>query len=80
MVACLAAARVRRVQHRVKIPAPAAFDVAHEAVQLHGATGLAAGTVVEKLFRDARGGLIGDGCNRALALERSRDLIENYTI
>lgn len=57
-----------------------AYDVAHEAVQLHGAAGLARGSLVEKLFRDARGGLIGDGCNRALALERSRELIEHYTI
>lgn len=57
-----------------------AYDVAHEAVQLHGAAGLARGTLVEKLFRDARGGLIGDGCNRALALERSRELIEQYPI
>jgi len=54
-----------------------AYDLAHQAVQLHGAMGLAAGTVVDKLFRDARGGLIGDGCNEALALERSRDLIEH---
>lgn len=57
-----------------------AYDVAHEAVQLHGAAGLARGALVEKLFRDARGGLIGDGCNRALALERSRELVEHYDI
>ncbi len=83
MVACLAPQARVPIEYSTAVKihcTQAAFDVAHEAVQLHGATGLAAGTVVEKLFRDARGGLIGDGCNRALALERSRDLIENYTI
>ncbi len=55
-----------------------AWEIADEAVQLHGAPGLARGTVIEKLLRDARGGLIGDGCNRALALARSRELIDNY--
>ncbi|MCC7410445.1 MAG: acyl-CoA/acyl-ACP dehydrogenase [Gammaproteobacteria bacterium] len=56
----------------------AAFEVAHAAVQLHGAAGLAHGSLVERLFRDARGGLIGDGCNDALALKRSGDLIRHY--
>jgi len=55
-----------------------AYEVAHEAVQIHGAAGLSTGTLVEKLFRDARGGLIGDGCNDALSLKRSHDLIANY--
>jgi alkylation response protein AidB-like acyl-CoA dehydrogenase len=55
-----------------------AYEVAHEAVQLHGAAGLMHGALVEKLFRDARGGIVGDGCNNALALKRARDLIDNY--
>lgn len=57
-----------------------AYEVVHEAVQLHGAAGLERGTLIEKLFRDARGGIIGDGCNSALALKRSRDLIDNYSV
>jgi len=57
-----------------------AFDVANEAVQIHGACGLTRDYLVEKLFRDARGGLIGDGCNELLSIKRAYNLIENYVI
>lgn len=46
----------------------AAFDVASEAVQIFGGNGLSKEYLVEKLFRDARAGLIMDGTNEALAL------------
>jgi alkylation response protein AidB-like acyl-CoA dehydrogenase len=55
-----------------------AFDVASEAVQIHGAYGLTKECLVGKLFRDARSFLIADGCNEVLSLKRSDNLIENY--
>lgn len=57
-----------------------AYEVAHDAVQIHGACGLSSDLLIQKLFCDARSGLIGDGCNEALALKRCRNLIENYQI
>ncbi len=56
-----------------------AFEVANDAVQIHGAFGLGKDCLVEKLFRDARVSMIGDGCNDALSLKRAFNLIENYT-
>jgi alkylation response protein AidB-like acyl-CoA dehydrogenase len=55
-----------------------AYEVAHEAVQIHGANGLSPEYLVSKLFRDARGGLIGDGCNEVLGLKRIYNILENY--
>lgn len=55
-----------------------AFEVAHEAVQIHGACGLGADCLVEKLLRDARGSLIGDGCNEFLKTKRANNILENY--
>ncbi len=46
----------------------AAFDVASEAVQIHGGSGVAREFPVEKLFRDARSSLIEDGCNEMLSI------------
>jgi alkylation response protein AidB-like acyl-CoA dehydrogenase len=56
----------------------AAFDVASDALQLHGGYGLAKGMVIEKLFRDARAALIEDGTNDVLALAGARRVIDRY--
>jgi alkylation response protein AidB-like acyl-CoA dehydrogenase len=53
----------------------AAFEVASDALQLHGGYGLAKGMVIEKLFRDARAALIEDGTNDVLSLAGARRLI-----
>jgi alkylation response protein AidB-like acyl-CoA dehydrogenase len=45
-----------------------AFEVASDAVQVFGGMGLAKGTLVEMLLRDARASLIEDGANDVLAL------------
>lgn len=55
-----------------------AFDVASDAVQLLGGMGLSKGTLVEKLFRDARAAMIEDGANDALALAVAPQLIASY--
>lgn len=52
-----------------------ALEVADAAVQLCGGLGLAKGSTVERLFRDARSGLIEDGANDVLALAGARRLI-----
>ena len=46
----------------------AAFQVASEAIQIHGGNGLSREYPVEKMFRDARAGMIEDGVNETLAL------------
>ncbi len=46
----------------------AAFKVASEAVQIFGGLGLSKELPIEKLFRDARAGLIEDGTNDALSI------------
>jgi alkylation response protein AidB-like acyl-CoA dehydrogenase len=46
----------------------AAFEVASDALQLHGGNGLTREYQIEKLFRDARASLIEDGCNNALSV------------
>ncbi|MGB6837661.1 MAG: acyl-CoA dehydrogenase family protein [Dehalococcoidia bacterium] len=56
----------------------AAFEVANDAVQLHGGYGLAKDFLVEKLFRDARASQIEDGCNEVLSLAGARAVIEKY--
>lgn len=52
----------------------AAFEVANETVQIHGGNGLSREYLAEKLFRDARAGLIMDGTNEALALKGVSEL------
>jgi alkylation response protein AidB-like acyl-CoA dehydrogenase len=55
-----------------------AFEVASDGVQLHGGMGLAKGMLIEKLFRDARAGLIEDGANDSLALLAAPNMISSY--
>ena len=45
-----------------------AFQVASEAIQIHGGNGLSREYPIEKIFRDARAGMIEDGVNETLAL------------
>jgi alkylation response protein AidB-like acyl-CoA dehydrogenase len=54
----------------------AAFEVASDALQLHGGYGLAKGMLIEKLFRDARAALIEDGTNDMLSLNGARRIID----
>ncbi len=54
----------------------AAFEVASEALQLHGGYGLAREMLIEKLFRDARAALIEDGTNEVLSLAAARKIID----
>ena len=56
----------------------AAYEVAHDALQVFGAAGLQRGSVIERLFRDARSLLIEDGTLEVLALDAARDLVANY--
>ncbi len=51
-----------------------AFQVAHDAVQIFGGNGLAKEYHIEKIFRDARAGLIEDGSNDSLAVFASERL------
>jgi alkylation response protein AidB-like acyl-CoA dehydrogenase len=55
-----------------------AFEVANDALQIFGAYGLSKDLIIEKLFRDARAGLIEDGTVEVLSLESADDIIENY--
>jgi alkylation response protein AidB-like acyl-CoA dehydrogenase len=55
-----------------------AFDVASDALQVHGGYGLAKGMLVEKLIRDARAALIEDGTNEVLSLAAARKIIDGY--
>jgi len=54
----------------------AAFEVASEAVQLCGGFGLSKESTIEKLFRDARAGLIEDGSNDFLALVAGEAVVQ----
>ncbi len=56
----------------------AAYENAHDAVQVCGAMGLNRESLVEKLFRDARCLLIEDGTLEVLSLDAADDLIHNY--
>jgi alkylation response protein AidB-like acyl-CoA dehydrogenase len=51
-----------------------AFDVASEAVQIHGGNGLTKAYPVEKIMRDARASMIEDGTNEVLMLMGSNFL------
>ena len=46
----------------------AAFQVASDALQIFGGNGLAKEYAIEKIFRDARAGMIEDGSNDSLAI------------
>ncbi len=51
-----------------------AFEIASDAIQIFGGMGLAKGTTVEMLMRDARAAMIEDGANDVLALAAFRTL------
>lgn len=53
----------------------AAFEVADTALQLFGGRGLAKESLIEKLFRDARAGLIEDGSNDVLTLVGAHEIL-----
>jgi len=57
-----------------------AFEVASQAVQVHGAIGLAKDLFIEKLLRDARSALIEDGVNEFLSLVGARQVIDSYVL
>lgn len=52
-----------------------AFEVANEAMQIFGGNGVTKEYPMEKLLRDARAGLIADGCNEVLALKGGAMLV-----
>lgn len=52
-----------------------AFEVASEAIQIHGGNGVTREYPVEKIMRDARSSLIEDGCNEVLAIKGGYHLI-----
>ncbi|HZP56964.1 MAG TPA: acyl-CoA dehydrogenase family protein [Dehalococcoidia bacterium] len=56
----------------------AAFEVASEAIQIHGGYGLTKEMLVEKLFRDARASMIEDGSNDILSLTAAQKLLDQY--
>jgi alkylation response protein AidB-like acyl-CoA dehydrogenase len=56
----------------------AAFEVASDAVQLHGGMGLTKEMFVEQLIRDARSSMIEDGSNDILSLTAAKRIIEGY--
>lgn len=54
----------------------AAFEVANDAVQLFGGYGLSKEYPIEKIFRDARAGLIEDGSNDVLAIVGGNQIVK----
>ena len=56
----------------------AAFEVASDAIQLHGGMGLTKEMLVEMLFRDARASMIEDGSNDILSLTAAHKIIDGY--
>ena len=54
----------------------ASYEVASDAVQVHGGLGLCKELLIEKLFRDARASMIEDGNNEVLGLAAARRLID----
>ena len=56
----------------------AAFEVASDALQLHGGMGLTKEMLIEMLFRDARASMIEDGSNDILSLTAARRIIDQY--
>jgi alkylation response protein AidB-like acyl-CoA dehydrogenase len=55
-----------------------AFNVASDALQLHGGYGLAKEMVIEKLFRDARASMVEDGTNDVLSLAAAQKVLDTY--
>lgn len=55
-----------------------AFEIANEAVQIHGAYGYTKDALVGKLLRDARVSSIMDGCNDVISLKDADRVIEKY--
>jgi alkylation response protein AidB-like acyl-CoA dehydrogenase len=58
----------------------AAFEVASDALQLHGGYGLTKEMLVEKLFRDARASMIEDGSNDILSLTAAQKILNQYVV
>ena len=56
----------------------AAFEVASDAIQLHGGYGLTKEFLIEMLFRDARASMIEDGSNDILSLTAAQKIIDQY--
>ncbi len=56
----------------------AAFEVAHDALQIFGANGLSKEYGIEKLFRDTRTSLIEDGTNDVLGLIATQQILRHY--
>lgn len=52
-----------------------AFEVASDALQMFGGNGMTTEYPMEKLLRDARAGLIADGCNEMLAIKGGSMLV-----
>jgi len=53
-----------------------AYEVADEALRIHGANGLSKGILVERLFRDARMALVEDGSNDFLGLMGGQHIVD----
>jgi len=53
-----------------------AFEIASDALQMFGGNGMTREYPMEKLFRDARAGLIEDGCNEMLAIKGGYSLTD----
>ena len=58
----------------------AAFEVASDAIQLHGGMGLTKELPVEMFFRDARASMIEDGSNDILSLTAAKKIIDTYAV
>jgi alkylation response protein AidB-like acyl-CoA dehydrogenase len=58
----------------------AAFEVASDAVQLHGGMGLTKEMPIEMIFRDARASMIEDGSNDILSLTAAKRIIDTYAV
>ena len=52
-----------------------AFKVASQAIQVHGGYGLCKDYLIEKIFRDSRAAMIGDGTNEVLSLAGADHLL-----
>ncbi|MBI2723944.1 MAG: acyl-CoA dehydrogenase family protein [Chloroflexi bacterium] len=57
-----------------------AFEVASDALQLHGGYGLTKEMLIEKLFRDARASMIEDGSNDILSLTAAQKVLDQYVV
>jgi len=55
-----------------------AFEVATEALQIFGGYGLTKDFLIEKLFRDARAGLVEDGTIEVLGLSAAYNIVKEY--